>query len=376
VSDRNLDTDIEFDFFDDAPPREAPSEEPPPPRRGPRMPPRPPDVPRPRLLRLALLIGGAILLAVVLVLWVNSCREDRRRSEYGSYMEKAGAVGLESEQIGKDLTKLITTPGVTLSDLQAGIEGLRAEQAQNVARAQRVDSPGTLREEQESLVEALQFRVSGLAGLAAAFGAIKETDDPEEAGAVLAEQSKRLLASDVLWADLFKARSQAVLRQEGVSGIAVPDSAFVADDELFSPQSWTLLVQRVVGGVEAGGLRGTALESVRALPSGPVLSPEEENTVTASERLGFQVSVKNSGDIQLTQVKVNLTLQLSPDPVTKTGTIELINPGDTKRVAFRDFDVAGSFGTLVTLKVSVEPVEGEENTANNAAEYSVIFTFG
>jgi hypothetical protein len=69
----DTDTEIEFDFFEDSPSREAPPEEHPP-RRRPRVPTRPPG--SSGLLRLALLIAGAILLAVVLVLWVNSCRED------------------------------------------------------------------------------------------------------------------------------------------------------------------------------------------------------------------------------------------------------------------------------------------------------------
>ena len=90
----------------------------------------------------------------------------------------------------------------------------------------------------------------------------------------------------------------------------------------------------------------------------------------------FLVDIKNSGEHQETQVPVSMTLQLSPEPVRKEQVIDIVNPGDTKTVTFRDINISGSFGTLVTLKVAVDPVEGEANTANNTAEYSVIFTLG
>jgi hypothetical protein len=293
-------------------------------------------------------------------------------------MEDVAAVSSDSDQIGTDFVELITTPGITLSDLQTGLEGLEQQAAQLVSRAESLQPPGALRDQQESLVEALQFRVSGLGGLAEAFGAIDETQNAQASGVVLEEQSKRLTTSDVIWDDLVKAGSEAVLRQEGVSGVAVPDSNFVTrgNEELVSARSWALVLQRLTSGTAGAGLRGSSIAGVLALPGRQRLSPDEENTVTASDRLAFQVLVENSGDQQLTQVPVNLVLQVSPEPIRKTQTIDLINPGDTKAVTFRDINIAGSFGTLVTLRASVEPVEGEENTANNIAEYSVIFTLG
>ena len=42
-------------------------------------------------------------------------------------------------------------------------------------------------------------------------------------------------------------------------------------------------------------------------------------------------------------------------------------------MTFRNFTNL-TFAALTTLRVSVEPVPGEENTANNTAEYAVIFS--
>jgi CARDB len=124
-----------------------------------------------------------------------------------------------------------------------------------------------------------------------------------------------------------------------------------------------------------GGLHGNQLVGVVVQPGAQQLSPTEDNTVKASDRLSFQVLVKNSGDSQETQVQVSLTIQQSPEPVRREQIIDVINPDQTKAVVFRDLPPP-SFGTRTTVKVNIEPVTGETNTANNTAEYPVIFTLG
>jgi uncharacterized protein HemX len=150
-------TDIEFDFFDESPTVESSDRERPTPRRGPRMPSRPPGGgggPQPSLFRLGILIAGAILLAVILVLWVNSCRSGQKKAEYRSYMEAVTGRASESEQVGKRLNQLITTPGIKLADLRDELDGLRQQSTQLLASARKLEPPGPLRDEQESLVQA------------------------------------------------------------------------------------------------------------------------------------------------------------------------------------------------------------------------------
>jgi hypothetical protein len=382
VSDReraDKDTDIEFDFFDDEPAERTSAADVAPPARRRRIPSAGPPAGGGRgLLRLAILIGAAILLAVILVLWVDSCREGKKKAEYSDYMGSVSAIAADSEAIGRELAGLITTPGIRLADLQSGLEGLRQQQSQGVAQARELQPPGPLREQQQSFAEALEFRVSGLNGLAQALGQIEQAPNASTAGALLASQADRLLTSDVVYEDLFVAGSKTVLQQEGITGVAVPDSNVIpaGNADLFSRRSMTLLVRRLTEGPTGGGLHGNQIVGVRVQPGRQTLSPSEENTVTASDRLAFQVLVKNSGDNQETQVTVTLTVQLSPQPITKEQAIDFINPGDTKVVTFRNINISGSFGTLVTLKVTVEPVAGEANTSNNSAQYSVIFTLG
>ena len=366
--------DIEFDFFDESPTVEEGEREAAPPRKGRKMPTRPPGGPTPSFLRLGLLIAGAILLAVVLVFWVNNCRGNQKKDKYSSYMKAVAEPATESAQVGKQLNTLLTTPNIKLTELRSQLEGLRQQQAQIVTNAGKLDPPGPLRDEQESLVEAMQFRVSGLNGLAVALGSVQGTPSTAVSGERLATQAQRLTTSDVVYQDLFKAGSIAVMGKEGVRGVPVPDSVFVQNPDFGSPTFWKQTVDRLTQGPKSGGLHGSQISGVVVQPGNQHLSTTQDNTVQASDRLSFQVLVKNSGDSQETQVVVTLTIKQNP-VVRKTQTIAVISPGETKTVIFSDLPPP-NFGTPVKVQVSVEPVTGETNTGNNTAEYSVIFTLG
>jgi hypothetical protein len=369
-------SDIEFDFFDESPTVEAAERERAGPKRGPRLPTRPPSGGgQQSLFRLGILIAGAILLAVVLVIWVQSCRSGQKKAEYRDYMEAVAGTASESEQIGKQLNQLITTPGIKLNDLRDELDGLRQHSGQVLASARELDPPGPLREEQDSLVQALEFRVTGLDSLAQAFSQVESTKDSAEAGARLAIPAQRLVASDVVYQDLFYEGSRTVMGNEDVQGIPIPESQFVQNGDLASPTQWALIVDRLTRSPTAGGLHGNSIVATIVQPGAQQLSPTDDNTVKASDRLSFQVQVKNSGESQETQVQVSLTIQQSPQPTRRQQIIDLINPGETKTVIFRNLGPP-SFGTRTTVKVNVEPVTGESNTANNTAEYPVIFTLG
>jgi len=164
-----------------------------------------------------------------------------------------------------------------------------------------------------------------------------------------------------------------------VTGVEVPDSNFVQTVDLASTASMVRIWERINGAAPGGDdtsggpLHGTNLQAVRVQPSGQQLSPGAETAIVASTDLAFVVVVENSGDNQEVSIPVTLTIQQSPTPVEKTQTIDLINPGETRELTFRNFPSL-EFGEPQTLRVDVEPVEDEANTANNSAEYRVSFS--
>lgn len=365
--------EIEFDFFDDAPTREATEGERGPPRRR-RLPRRPSGGPPPQQLRLAALVVGLIVLVVLLIVWVSSCQSDKT-SAYEDYLSSVGEVTSSSDRIGRDLRASIALPGINLQDLEQALEGLRSQQAQLVAQAQELDPPGPLREEQGSFVEAMQLRSSGLAGLAQGFSQAGQDGGARATGRALAEQARRFVASDVVYDDLFRVRTQVTMREEGVTGVEVPTSTFLETPELSRGATWTALVRSLTASPEAGGLHGNQIEGVLVIPGGRRLAPTEENTVQASEETAFQVLIRNSGDSLETGVEVTMRIVQSPNSITKSQMIDLIRPGQTKNVVFGDLGEV-TIAEPATLRVNVAPVQGESNTGNNSAEYPVIFSFG
>ena len=295
-------------------------------------------------------------------------------------MDDISAVGRDSDRVGRELSDVLTTPGIKPADLQKQLTGLVQQQEIGAARAGRLNPPGPLRASHEAAVEALQFRVDGLAGLAEAFRRTQGSKDAAAAGALLASQAERLVTGDVVWDDLFKEPAVAVLQEQKVSGVEVPDSNFVQTPDLASTRSMVPIWERINGSAASGtgtttGLHGTNIESVKVVPGGQVLSASTENTVEASTDLAFGVTVANSGDNQEVKIEVTLTIQQSPTPIVKKQTIDIINPGETKTVVFRDFPSV-DFGERRIMRIDVDPVPGEENTGNNSAEYPVIFSLG
>ena len=385
--------DFEFDFFEEPETQEASGRERtlrrplggPRGPRGPREPREPRGPIRPRagftpLLRLLGLIAFAILIVVLLLLWAQSCQENKKRDAYGDYMADISAVGRDSDRVGRELSDVLTTPGIKPAELQKQLTGLVAQQAIGTTRAEKLDPPGPLRNAHDAAVEALEFRADGLAGLAEAFRRTQGSKDAAAAGALLASQAERLVASDVVWDDLFKGPAVGVLQRQEISGVEVPDSNFVQTPDLASTRSMVPIWERINGSAASGtgattGLHGTNIESVKVVPGGQVLSASTENTVEASTDLAFAVAVADSGDNQEVKIEVTLTIQQSPTPIVKKQTIDIINPGETKTVVFRDFPSV-DFGERRIMRIDVDPVPGEENTGNNSAEYPVIFSLG
>jgi hypothetical protein len=332
------------------------------------------------LLRLAGLIAFGILIIVLLVFWISSCQGASKKSSYKRYMEKIGTVANNSEQIGRELNDALTTPGIKFADMQTKLQGLAQQEQQDVAAARAMGPPGPLRLQHQHAIEALEFRVSGLSGLADAFRQASLSPKNVTGNALLlAGQAERLVSSDVVWDDLFKDPAIEELRRQGVTGVAVPDSSFVPNPDYSSSRFWEAILQRLQGAATTGGgaagLHGTGLVATKALPGGQELSQVTENTVTATTDLGFAVTVEDTGDSQEVQIKVTLTIQQSPSPIVQNKTIDLINPGEQKTVTFRNLGQV-QFATRTTVKVDVAPVPEEKNTANNSAQYPVIFSLG
>jgi hypothetical protein len=368
------DADIEFDFFEEPETREAARPERSPQRGGPRPPMRTPQGLTP-LLRLVGLIAFAIVIVVLLVYAIAGCQSSSKHSKYDNYMSKVSQVATHSQSVGRQLATVLTQPGIKTTDLQRRLAGLARDEEQDADAARAIDAPGRLRDQHERLIDALEYRYSGIIGISDSLSQVLKTKNTSGAGAVVEVPALRLLASDVVWDDSFKDPAKQVLRKQGVGDIRVPDSNFVQNPDFYTASSLNSIIGRLRGGnvsVKTGGLHGTNLVSVKALPQGTELSTSTQMPVIATTKLAFAVTIKDSGDSSEVRIPVTLTIEQTP-AIVKRKVVPFISAGEEKTVIFRNIG-AVQFTTPVKVKVSVTAVPAESNTSNNSAEYPVIFS--
>jgi hypothetical protein len=155
----------------------------------------------------------------------------------------------------------------------------------------------------------------------------------------------------------------------------VPSSVFVQNPDFFTASSLNSIIARLKGGSvtpTSGGLHGTNIVKVVALPRGTELSTTTQLPVFATTNLAFEVTIKDSGDSPEVNIPVTLTVEQTP-ALEKKQILRFINPGEDKTVVFRNIG-APQFTQPVKVKVNVGAVPGEHNTTNNTAEYPVIFS--
>jgi hypothetical protein len=375
------DQDIEFDFFDEPETGESPAQ------TGRSRSQRPPGGPPKRppehhgispTLRLAGLIAFGILIVVLLVLWVQSCSGTSTKSSYAHYLDKVSVLAADSKRAGTALATAIATPGIKADELANKMDSLAKQLQADEQTANSIKPPSGVANRHHDLVEALQLRVDGLTGLASALRAGAGSTKVAETAASLAAQTQLLVASDVLWENRWRGPVIKAMQNEGVTGLTVPASRFLTEQGVDTSSFWSPVVDRLNGNSTSGGTAGkavgTQLLSTTALPKNQQLSETQLNTVVDSTNLGFEVAVKNSGDVQVASVQVTLTIKQSK-PITASQTIKLINPGDTAKVQFKNLPQP-EFVVRTTLEVDVQPVPGETNPRNNSATYPVIFSLG
>jgi hypothetical protein len=377
------DDDLELDFFDEEPATvEAAQRGRRLPRRG-GGPPRRPPLRTPTglvpLARLVGLIAIAIVVVVGLVFWVGSCEGKSKHDEYASYMTKVKTFAQSSNALGTEFANELATTPLKQSDLVTKLQQYASQEQQAYDEAQLLRPPGPLRQIHQRLIDSIELRAKGLAGLSNALRKKLTSANASATTDALTAQAQLLLASDVVWDQLYKQPATQQMTQEGVTGVAVPESHFVGNPELVSSRSFGVLLERLNPATTGGhvtGKHGDSLLSVQAMPQGATLSTSAATTVKAPANLSFVATVQDSGAFPETAIPVTLTIDTgSGTPIVKRQTIPIIQPGQQVTVTFAGFNLpTAAFGNRATVKVEVAPVAGEINTANNSATYTVFFT--
>lgn len=337
------------------------------------------------LARLVGLIAIAIAIVVAFVFWVGACQGKSKHDEYASYASKVRTLAQSSQTLGvRFATKLVNTAGVKESDLATALQQYAQQEQQAYDQAQQIRPPGPLLQAHQQMIDALELRAKGLAGLGEALAsatASKTAAATTAATNALVAQGELLTASDVLWEQLYRQPATQVLKAQGVTGVVIPHSQFITNGDVVSARAFSLLLARIGGATSGGssstpsGLHGSALLSVKVEPQGTTLTTSTATKVSVSAGLTFVATVEDSGDFNESGINVTLTIKAGSTKITRTKTITLIAPKQDATVSFGNFNLPpAAFANEASITVDVAKVPGETNLTNNTATYPAFFS--
>jgi hypothetical protein len=383
-----------------------------PPSRGARKRPSMPSAPKGKgPQRLLVLVIGILILLVAGYFLVQRCQRDREVSSYQSYVSQSNEVAKASGTVGSEFSAAILTAGQTPDGLDKSLTREIQSQQQIAKNAADLSAPDGVSSYKPFLVQSMQYRVSGLQGLQKAlrdaFNSAGTTGQvPLEQSAAVAATFQRLIASDVVYSDSYQEPVKQVLAQKSINA-TVEDSQFVDPKliEFAAPQRMQSILNALLGGVPvdgggtvvtstdaegnvitstegavtgdtgSGALHGTTLISTLFNPGGTQLDPASVNEVDSANDMSLAITVQNSGDATEVSVKVNVVLRAKgmDDRTLPTGEITTLDPGaqGTVEIPFGLSDIV--FDSVVTAKVTVEKVPGEQNIDNNIGVYQIQF---
>ena len=239
-----------FDFFDEEP--RPPSQR----LRG-RLPQRPGRSASPRparrelapLLRLLALVFFVIFLLLVFALLVDSCAGASRHTTYANYMNQVNTI---AQRRGRGFTDPAATAVSALTSAGShgsadGAEALghrRRRAAERPGRTERLSTrpPAARKRGCDRVAAAARARPGRARGGSSRLTCSGRRSHRTAEALALSEQAYRLLASDVIWDDLFLKPSVTQLTHDGVGGVNVPESHFLGKSAnlLVTPRAMAL----------------------------------------------------------------------------------------------------------------------------------------
>ncbi len=331
------------------------------------------------LFRRVLAAGIAIVVLLLIVLGIKSCRDSARRDSMKAYVRDVTAITQASGQDSSALFTVLSRSGKQSPlQIQNAVNQYEGDASQLVDRAKNTGHPDEMSDAQRYFVQVLQLRRNALGTIASSLQAALGAAANDAATGRIAAQMQTLLASDVVYREQVIPNLRRPLKKENLlDQVKIPTSHFLPDLQWVRP---TVVASHIEGlrtgrgsGPIAPGVHGTSLVGTTARPSGQALTPAGTTSITVSPRLSFDVNVQNGGVNKEADVQVVLTVAGAGKPIVREQTIPTMDAGQQKIVSI-PLAATPPTGRRLTVSVDIKPVPGETKLDNNKATYGVIFT--
>ena len=364
-------------FFDEA---DEPRAAPPRTRRPSRAGRRPPGDKQSIQARRAVAGVAIVIVVILVVLGVHSCQVSARNSALKDYTNNVASILQESNNTGTQFFNLLSGAGgaSNAQNLTNQLNETRVAADNELKHAQAIDVPDEVKGAQSDFLLALTMRRDGMANIAQLVQSALGTTNNQNAINQIAANNARFYASDVLYTDYSAPGIAAALHGAGIvvgpNGETIPAGQFLPDLGWLSPD----FVATKLGassssssssssGPIAPGTHGHSLDSVSV--GGTTLQSGSTNTIPRSPTPSFTVNLTNSGQNN----EKNVVIKVSVSGTSSSG--QTVVPQTTAgqstsaTVPLNQSPPAGTYNVTVT----VTPVRGEQNTANNTQTYPVTF---
>ena len=330
-------------------------------------------------IRQGVALVALVVVIVLIAVGVNSCQNSANKSAVQDYGNDVNSVIASSQTSSKNLFTILSS-GLNASNAQSkeqSINTIQQDVAADYSKAQHFSVPSATKTANAHLLNVLQERLDGVAGIAQEIQPALGTTENKDAINKIAADMALFYSSDVIYKRYTAPELVEALHGQSVTigsnGVVVNADQFLPSIKWLDPSTiaTTLNVSLPSTGGAAkngsNGLRGHSLDSVTV--AGETLSTTSTNTITASPAPTFTFSVTNGGNFNESDVRCNVTV--SGTSVAGNKLIPETDAGKTATcaVTLKSVPPKGDY----TVKATVEKVPGESNLSNNTLSFPVDF---
>ncbi len=265
----------------------------------------------------ALRLGGAVAVLVAVTVVIASVASGNSEGAADrAYLTRLVAPADQSQAVGVALVSLLDGKLQSYESVESSLNQLLQRQQAALSAATAIRPSPTLRTEYQQVIDALQFRADGLAGL---LNGIRDAStSAQNAGLadILSMEAGRLIASDVLWEDEVVKPAKIQAAHDGATDVSPPPSIFLSNTALASAATMAGVLNKLHSPT-------TATKSTQLLKSG-----DTGPAVSAWQRSLNKWLARQSGQTLLTvngtfdQATVNATQALqTAEQITVDGVV-------------------------------------------------------
>jgi CARDB protein len=320
------------------------------------------------MIRRGLALGGGLIVVILIVLGVKGCLDARANRALTDYARNVTQIVQESERTSKSFFGKLEDPGaLSVTDFENVVNAEASAVTNQASRVDGLSAPGDMGSAQDGLELVYQLRASAMSEIAQKMGTALGEAGSAKATAGIANQMRKLLASDVLYETVVRREIDNVLADNGIEGSDVPESEFLPGTEWLEESTVSAALGAVSGssGAATPGIHGLGL--VGASVNGTELIEGGAAAAAGEETAEVEVQVQNQGESTENGVTVSVSVDGGN---TLQQNISTIAAGEISSVRI---PLTPTPSGQVTLDVEVETVPGEQVSTNNKASYTVEF---